>query len=657
MTLRQIGSYLPALALSIAIPLGVAYGVPVPAGFLLLLCAVIGAGIVGGRIPATLAGLTASAVLAYAHHVGFGPAAASGLSTTAFAMLIYTATGHIIGTLRDQRDETHERLRRTTEELEERLREESAALEASARILNVSEVQLDQAARIAKLGYFVVDARAGICTVCSKRHAEIFGLTAEDFIARTNSGIAGELPMVHPDDRAKLRAQYERLLEGSEIDIEYRFPRADGTEGNIREFVVPYFDEAGQVVRGIGSSIDMTEARRTEERLLHSQKMDAVGKLTGGVAHDFNNLLAVILGNLELIESEIHDHPALRKELDAAKSAVRQGADLIHNMLSFAQQARLEPRRLDLGAMALEVEKWAVRVLPAQVSLEVETEVGLWEVMADASASQSALLNLIVNARDAMPEGGEVLVETANVTVLEPHDLDGQGVLAPGRYVRLSVSDSGVGMAPERLKEIFEPFFTTKRPGQGSGLGLSMVQGFMSQTGGVVHVQSALDKGTRFSLYFPAAELQRPVAGKPQSRAALTPSSGIRILMVEDEAAVRELLTKMLTRAGYHPVPAASGDEAVKLWQTAGPFDLLLTDIMMPGRLQGPELAELLRKSDPGLRVLFLSGQSLDFRQAQRIRDAGVPDGDRLMKPVSRETLIRGIETALQAPADARPPL
>ena len=301
-----------------------------------------------------------------------------------------------------------------------------------------------------------------------------------------------------------------------------------------------------------------------------AQKTESIGQLTGGVAHDFNNLLAVIMGNLELLRDD-HEDPSQIALIDSGIAAAHRGADLTRSMLAFARKARLEPRQVDLNALVTETRNWAGRTLPANIEIQVSLAEGLWPIVADPASTESALLNLIVNARDAMPDGGRLSISTANLVIAEdaspaeliPEEDAAEGGLAPGRYVALSVADTGEGISPELFARIFEPFYSTKGPGAGTGLGLSMVQGFMKQSGGSVEVISAPGQGARFLLYFRALEQpgeDRPVRGN-QGRGPGLP--GRRILVAEDEPDLRAMLEQILSKAGYDVTSAPSGDAAL----------------------------------------------------------------------------------------------
>jgi CheY-like chemotaxis protein len=368
------------------------------------------------------------------------------------------------------------------------------------------------------------------------------------------------------------------------------------------------------------------------------------------VAHDFNNLLAVIMGNLELLRDGI-DAPDLLRMVDTSIGATRRGADLTRNMLAFARKAPLEPEVFDLNRLVEETRSWAGRTLPASIHVETILLADLWQVKADPSSTESALLNLILNARDAMQDGGQLTIETANVRLGAEDALPLAENLEPGRYVMLAVRDTGRGIPENSLAQIFEPFYSTKPPGAGTGLGLSMVEGFTRQSGGAVSVSSEPGLGTTFELYFKAHVGVVDTATPLQPVAGVEPATGQRLLVVEDEPEVLSVLVTTLERAGFTVASAPSGDEALALFETCPEFDLLLTDIVMPGRLQGTDLALELRSRAPDLPVVFLSGYA---REVMGQAPGSRPEDIRLTKPVRRADLVEAIRKSLSARNAAR---
>lgn len=396
-----------------------------------------------------------------------------------------------------------------------------------------------------------------------------------------------------------------------------------------------FIDVTGEVIARDQLEVQMQVAYQ-------AQKIESIGQLTGGVAHDFNNLLSVIMGNLEQLRDELSGERH-RQLIDAGIAATLRGADLTHAMLAFARKASLCPSTFDVNKLVRDTTDWTGRTLPASINIETLLQTQLWPVLADVSLSESALLNLILNARDAMESGGTLTIETANVLVDKNDVLAQRGELEPGRYVVVSVSDTGHGIPSESLDEIFEPFFTTKSLGKGSGLGLSMIQGFMRQSGGIARVCSKVGKGTTFKLFFVAAE-----NGSAQSLTSanrrIEPSRSGRILVAEDQEEVLRVIVTFLEKAGYEVTSARSGDEAKCLFEADPNFNLLLTDITMPGQIQGTALAGLLRKLDPNLSVVFLSGYAIDGAAGEH----GLHPSDiRLSKPILREKLLAAVAASM----------
>ncbi len=381
------------------------------------------------------------------------------------------------------------------------------------------------------------------------------------------------------------------------------------------------------------------------ELLQQSERQKSIGQLTGGVAHDFNNLLAVILGSLELLHSEVTGDEKLA-HVDNAISATLQGAELTRNMLAYSRQAPLEPQVLDLNNLVRNSKNWFSRAIPANIEIETSFLANLWKIKADEGSTVGALLNLVVNARDALPEGGKITIETSNVRIEEDY-IDERGEsIEPGRYVLLAFSDTGVGIDAETQEHIFEPFFTTKEPGAGTGLGLAMIIGFMKQSEGTVRVYSEPGTGTTFKLYFPAftgTEEQTRVIH--QQDVELSGTKGARILLVEDEAMLLENLCTVLTKGGYLVETASTGDEAARIFDADQSFDLIVTDIVMPGKLQGTTLSHRVREIREDIPFVFMSGYA---REAAVHGNGLRPEDIRLMKPIRRSDLIKAIETALR---------
>lgn len=397
---------------------------------------------------------------------------------------------------------------------------------------------------------------------------------------------------------------------------------------------------------------DVTHERAQQKKLQQAQKMEAIGQLTGGVAHDFNNLMAVIMGNLELLQCDIgterFDVNESNMLIDAAIEAVKHGADLTNSMLAYARKARLEPSVLDINETVRGTERWMRRTIRSNIHIETVLQAGVWPIKVDQSSLQSALVNLILNARDSIDGSGKLTIETANLRIDETYLESRSENIPVGRYVMVAISDSGRGIAPDVIDHIYDPFFTTKSVGKGTGLGLSMVDGFVRQSGGTVQVYSEPGEGTSFKLYFPALPQNKAMTRtEPASSRSDTSTQGARprLLIAEDKLEVMAVLEKTLVMAGYDVTTAITGDIAFAVFKADPSFDAVLTDIVMPGRLQGPEFARECRLLRPDVPFIFLSG----YASEATVHGNGLlPEDIRLMKPVSRHDLLSAVEKCLK---------
>jgi two-component system, cell cycle sensor histidine kinase and response regulator CckA len=473
----------------------------------------------------------------------------------------------------------------------------------------------------------------------SERWYEMFGLpsgtvgTRETFLA-----------MVHPDDRELLKATRANALTGSPFDIEYRIRSRDGTERWIASKGRAYFDAGGKPLRMEGVARDVTEYKRLGAQLRQAQKMEAVGRLAGGIAHDFNNLMAVILGYTEVLIARTDATPAQRAKLAHILKASERAASLTRQLLAFSRKQVLEPKLLDLNAVVRDFVQMIGRLIGEDIVVDVEPDSDLGKVHADPGQVEQVILNIALNARDAMPAGGRLTFETANVNVDEAA-ARAHPDARPGAYVRLTVRDTGGGMDAATLSKIFEPFFTTKGPEKGTGLGLATVYGIVAQSGGHVAVESALGRGTTFHVYLPRV----PPSGSSPVEIAARPAPSadphpVTILVVDDDAALRALAEEMLAGNGYGVVVAASGEEAlVVVERHGGMVDVLMTELVMPG-MGGPALAERLLIRHPRMKVLFMSGYSDGTISHDGVLDPGVI---LLSKPFSEKALLQKVREAL----------
>ncbi|HLY57475.1 MAG TPA: response regulator [Stellaceae bacterium] len=368
---------------------------------------------------------------------------------------------------------------------------------------------------------------------------------------------------------------------------------------------------------------DVTDRKNTEAQFRQLQKMDALGRLTGGVAHDFNNLLGIIVGNADAIVEKAGEDQFMGELAQEVLSAALRGAELTKRLLAFARMQPLDPKRLDIGAVLPGVATMLRRTLGATIEVRMDAAPSLWPIKADQSQVEDALLNLSINARDAMPDGGTLLIEASNEILDEEYAAENLDVV-PGAYVLLAVSDTGTGIAPEIIERILEPFFTTKPPGQGTGLGLSMVYGFVKQSGGHLKIYSEIGHGTTIKLYLPRAEGADTEALPTSATDHLQRGGGERILVVDDSAELRAVTIRMLEGLGYRTVEAVNAAAALQLLEAGERFDMLFTDIVMPGGISGEQLIDRARELQPGLPALLTSGYSEVFASGQNMAVAGV---------------------------------
>jgi signal transduction histidine kinase/ActR/RegA family two-component response regulator len=452
--------------------------------------------------------------------------------------------------------------------------------------------------------------------------------------------------------RQRLEEMNARLAEAADRDRRSQQYLA----GNVREMLaamqqfsegdhsvvlaVQSEDEIGRLRQGFNAVV--ADRKRAEEELRQSQKMEAVGRLAGGVAHDFNNLLTVIKGNTELA-LDLAQEEAQREELEEVQRAAERASALTRQLLAFSRKQILQPRLLSLNEVVVELGRLLRRTVGEDVALRIDLEPSLGKVRADRGQVEQVLLNLVVNARDAMPQGGELRIGTRDVGAEEVR-WHAEAERIP--YVMLEVRDTGMGMEPGVLERIFEPFFTTKEQGKGTGLGLSTVYGIVTQSGGYVRVESAVGAGSRFAVYLPRVEEVAEVK-EPEARVAGTGGSET-VLLTEDEDAVRLLAKRVLTRSGYRVLAARGGAEALELAeQHEGEIHLLLTDVVMPG-MSGRELAQRLLPLRPGIRLLFTSGYTEDA-----IVRHGVSGQETafLPKPFAPASLAQKVREVLDSPA------
>jgi len=462
--------------------------------------------------------------------------------------------------------------------------------------------------------------------------------------------------LVHPDDRGRAEAFLLAVLApGAVVAREaLRVRHKAGTWHDVEIAAVNHLDD--QIVEAIVVTYhDVTDRKRAEgalreleERHRQAQKMEAIGRLASGVAHDFNNLLTAILGSTDLLLEDLPaDHPG-RLEAEETRKAALRAADLTRQLLAFSRQQVLTPQVLDINEVVTNVEKMLRRIIREDVQVRTVQAADIGAVRADPGQLEQVLLNLAVNARDAMPRGGHLTIETANADLDETYAAE-HAVVVPGRYVMFAVSDTGTGMDAETQARVFEPFFTTKEKGKGTGLGLATVYGIVKQSGGYIWAYSEPGRGTSMKVYLPRVEAPiEPISSPPRPTGSLQGSE--TILIVEDQDEVRKLTRRMLEARGYRVLVAASGADALRIAREAAErIDLLLTDVIMPG-MSGREVALLLGPAHPNMRVLFVSGYTDESIVHEGILEPGIAF---LQKPFTAEALARKVREVLDARRDA----
>jgi PAS domain S-box-containing protein len=418
---------------------------------------------------------------------------------------------------------------------------------------------------------------------------------------------------------------------------------------------MPLRDAAGAIIGTFGISRDVTERRSLEQQFRQAQRIEAVGRLAGGVAHDFNNILTVITGSTELLLQDLAADDSRRGDLEEVRTAAQRAATLTRQLLAFSRKQVLQPRVLDLNTVVRSLDRMLQRLIGEDVMLELVLEPALHAVRADPGQIEQVIMNLAVNARDAMPKGGRLRIETANVVLDEAFARTHAGAVA-GSYVFLRMSDTGVGMDAQTQSHLFEPFFTTKEAGKGTGLGLATVYGIVKQSGGYIWVDSESGRGASFTIYLPTVDAAVETPGVP---AHVTPQAGGRetVLLVEDDAAVRVVATRALTEKGYRVLSAADGQSALELARgNLAVIQLLITDIVMPG-MTGPDLAAGLRAERRDLPVIYMSGYTADTAVLHRILEAGVPFLQKPFTPVGLALKVREVLDASARASSASRPL
>jgi PAS domain S-box-containing protein len=524
-----------------------------------------------------------------------------------------------------------------SKEIERKARQEQALLDANLRA-NAERLRAEQELRRAEQRQAVIIQSLPMVLYLepydSKRR--IPNYLVGDIKAMTGftpDQMTGEMwaDRLHPDDRLKVIAALEARSKSGRMSIEYRWQCADGTYKHVLDQAVLLRDPEGKPVEFAGTITDISEQRSLESQLIQAQKMDAIGKLTGGIAHDFNNLLAAVIGGLTLLERRTAVSGEAARVLTMTKRAAEQGSVLVQRLLAFARRQKLEPQPIDLHALRDVVSDLVAHTLGGLVRVDWSFDQSIWNVFADQAQLELALVNLIINARDAMPNGGTVTVSAENRTVAADDPSD----FARGDYVVLCVTDTGSGIAPEDLEKVTEPFFTTKDVGKGSGLGLSMVYGFAKQSNGAFRIASTLGEGTKAELWLPRAPAADATDdAPPRKRKRRRRTRPLNLLLIDDHAVVRSATAALLEEFGHSVLEAANGAEALEMLKSREcDFDMLITDYAMP-HLSGTEFLREARALCPHVPALIITG----YADASTITDRP-DDVEILLKPFTPAAL------------------
>ena len=557
-------------------------------------------------------------------------------------------------------------------------RKSSKPDDAALRLQETEEL-LALAQEAGRIGIFEWQVQTGVVRL-SPRFLSLYGLTGFDGRYET------WLKCIFREDVPRITDLFDTAFAAREREMHSEFRIVSASDGKLRWMETRnnlFYDAGGRPVRVVGVSVDITERKRAlaqlraftetledavkertreleiqnearikaEELLRQAQKMEAVGQLTGGIAHDFNNLLTIVIGGLDMVGRQI---PALgattaaeriARAKDMALQGVQRAVTLTNRLLAFSRQQPLAPKPIDANKLVSVTCEFLRRTLGETVSLETALAAGSWRAHADPHQLENALINLTLNARDAMPEGGKVTIETANCYLDESYVSSIPEPVDVGQYVMIAVADTGTGMDPITVERAFEPFFTTKEVGRGTGLGLSQVYGFVRQSAGHVKVYSELDEGTTVKIYLPRyLGAEEHVEDAEQSQAANGAIGTETILVVEDDDALRSYTVETLAELGYRVLPATNGAAALEILDSGNDIDLLFTDVVMPGGLNGRQLADEAVRRRPGLKVLFTTGYTRNAIVHHGRLDAGV---EMVGKPFSSDELIRKVRAVL----------
>ena len=520
-------------------------------------------------------------------------------------------------------------------DITERLAAERARTETEAKYRTLIE-------QVAAVSYIAEVGLHGTWLYVSPQVESIFGYTAEEWLLRSDQWIR----FVPEEDHPIISAAEDACMSARRFQAEYRVKRKDGRIIWVSDtaVVVPGSDDH-PLMEGI--IVDITERKALENQLQQARRMEAVGRLAGGIAHDFNNLLTIIKGYVEMAANRNVRQPELRSDLQHIGDASERASTLVRQLLAFSRKQVLKPKVLDLNSIVLNLDKLLRRLLAEVVDMKTMVATDLGAVKADPSQIEQVIMNLVVNARDAMPNGGRLVIETANVELDDAYSQD-HATVRPGRYVMLAVTDTGIGMDADTVAHIFEPFYTTKGSGSGTGLGLSTVYGIVKQSGGYIWVYSEPGKGTTFKVYLPRVDDRAEISSTTEAPSAAARNGKETILLVEDEPGVRELTNMVLSGRGYLVLEALNPQDAERLAENHGSeIHLLLTDVVMPG-ISGRDLAKKLTARHPNLRVLYMSGYTYNVIAEDGTLEEGLsflqkPFTPQILAQKVRETLDRSV--------------
>ena len=570
------------------------------------------------------------------------------VESTAVAVPVCVLIGEVIARVVSQlhaaRDEMEQRVAERTAQLataNEALQSELARRGQMEATLRESELRFRQLAGHIHEAFWLLDPHRPQFLYISPAYEEIWGRQSASLYDQPRSF----LDAIHPADRERVIAALGRQQDGESTDEEYRIVRPDGSVRWIWDRSVPITNSSGQVERIAGVAQDITDRKQLEAQFLQAQKLEGIGRLAGGIAHDFNNLLTAIGGYADLALDTLPADQPIRSDLEEVQKGVARATNLTRQLLAFARKQIIEPRVLNLNDLILEMDKLLRRIIGEDVDLITHPAPNLGWVKADPGQIEQVLVNLAVNARDAMPQGGKLTIETANV-ILDPRYAHTHVDATPGPYVLLAVSDTGIGMSPEVQAHAFEPFFSTKEPGKGSGLGLATCYGIVKQHGGNIWVYSEVGHGTTFKIYLPQVA-ERASAAPPPGEVHALPGGKETVLVVEDEAVVRTLAVRVLREQGYTVLEAVNGAEAIRVAQAYAPavIHLLLTDVVMP-HLSGTVVAAQITARYPTLKVLFISG----YTDSAIVHHGRLEEGVAFLhKPFTPTVLTRKVREVLDA--------